>query len=876
MKLHKIIIPIVTSIIISFSTITASAAVIDSLVEQQHVAEGIEYSKVEQLTSNGFVDINLLTIDLENPNVNFDILRNPTSFGVQANLTTLVGDTAAKNVVGAVNGSFFHMDTTPTDVIGYEYRNDQWVFAKETYNKTKLEENSIIVSKDNEVSFDYLQANTTINNSNGDTYRIVTINGTRDLINLTLITPYMMADTTQVESLGNIYKFVIQNDTITYIGKPKEVVKVPADGYVLTANYNQGLEMLPKFPVGAKVSIKIKTNFDDILGNTSLLMSGAGTLLKDGVVKTDGLTASPTSRQPRTAVGVSKDGNTLYVVAVDGRGRSIGMTNAELSQYLLSIGAHNAINLDGGGSTTFAVREEGTTQTKVVNTVSDGAQRKVINGFGVLSSPTSEMVKLHVTPSTEKTLVGEKTTFTAYGLDINDNPIPIDNAQVVYQDSLSTDEATKGNSLVFDTEGVKVVNATYNGVSGQTLVEVFGGDNAEVIIKSMSVPLNGSKEIEITATTKNGDLIKIDPKNYNFVTAGDIRVENGVVHAGKTKGMAQITTTINNRTITQNISVGDPDVYIPVTSFENMKITGKAYPGGKEGGTGVYKEKPIQGQFAIKTSFNFTANGKAQAVYSILPNVKLTDTRAQKLAVNYFGDNKGNSVKAVLVDAKGTEKVVIFTNNVNFNGYKRLEVAIPNTLVYPITVQRLYVASDGKTAKSGVGYFDYLTYTIGSSYEAALNNIDLPIDSLNTNVGNYLFDVKKYASNVNSQYYTSQVVGDTKLIKVSADNGGLVYTNSEYYPKLRNELNSTGQKNIVIQTSQSVDTNTFTIPQEGKMLKNLFENMQTKYDKNIFVVNAHANNNSTTVDNKIRYINLYNKDVAFYINSDGNVTYHSK
>ncbi|MFL5575876.1 MAG: phosphodiester glycosidase family protein [Gemmatimonadaceae bacterium] len=62
------------------------------------------------------------------------------------------------------------------------------------------------------------------------------------------------------------------------------------------------------------------------------------------------------SRHPRSAVGISRDSATLYLVAVEGRRRaSVGMSLAELADAMLALGAHDALNLDGGGSTALVV-----------------------------------------------------------------------------------------------------------------------------------------------------------------------------------------------------------------------------------------------------------------------------------------------------------------------------------------------------------------------------------------------------------------------------------------------------------------------------------------------------------------------------------------
>jgi hypothetical protein len=63
-------------------------------------------------------------------------------------------------------------------------------------------------------------------------------------------------------------------------------------------------------------------------------------------------------RNPRTAVGLSRDRRHLLLVTVDGRrpGWSVGMSLAELTALLQGLGAWEALNLDGGGSTTLVVR----------------------------------------------------------------------------------------------------------------------------------------------------------------------------------------------------------------------------------------------------------------------------------------------------------------------------------------------------------------------------------------------------------------------------------------------------------------------------------------------------------------------------------------
>lgn len=63
---------------------------------------------------------------------------------------------------------------------------------------------------------------------------------------------------------------------------------------------------------------------------------------------------------PRTAIGLAEDGTRLIMIVADGRqpGYSEGMNNAALIELFQAFGAHDAMSLDGGGSSTMGVRGE--------------------------------------------------------------------------------------------------------------------------------------------------------------------------------------------------------------------------------------------------------------------------------------------------------------------------------------------------------------------------------------------------------------------------------------------------------------------------------------------------------------------------------------
>jgi exopolysaccharide biosynthesis protein len=94
---------------------------------------------------------------------------------------------------------------------------------------------------------------------------------------------------------------------------------------------------------------------------------------------------------PRTAIGLDGSGARLILIVVDGRQPfySDGCTVQELAELMLLYGGDNAINLDGGGSSTMVIDWPGE-GVKVVNSPIDlyfpGRERPVANHFGVFAT----------------------------------------------------------------------------------------------------------------------------------------------------------------------------------------------------------------------------------------------------------------------------------------------------------------------------------------------------------------------------------------------------------------------------------------------------------------------------------------------------------
>lgn len=148
----------------------------------------------------------------------------------------------------------------------------------------------------------------------------------------------------------------------------------PIQGLMLVGR-GPGAEALAALKVGQPV--KVRWTFKD---RPRVAITGNKFLIEDGVVKV----VDDRELHPRTAIGYNRASKTLLILVVDGRQKfSRGNTMVELATKMIELGADEALNLDGGGSSTMmALGKKGF--FRLVNKPSDGRPRSVPNGLEIL------------------------------------------------------------------------------------------------------------------------------------------------------------------------------------------------------------------------------------------------------------------------------------------------------------------------------------------------------------------------------------------------------------------------------------------------------------------------------------------------------------
>jgi Phosphodiester glycosidase len=148
------------------------------------------------------------------------------------------------------------------------------------------------------------------------------------------------------------------------------------EGLVLIGR-GPGAEALAQLKVGSIASVQW-----GLPGEPQMAISGERILLSRGVRRV----TDDRELHPRTAIGIDRDTGRLLMLVVDGRQSfSRGLTLVEEARMMKQLGAEDALNFDGGGSSTMVAKDRGG-DVRVLNSPSDGKPRSIPDGIAVMSS----------------------------------------------------------------------------------------------------------------------------------------------------------------------------------------------------------------------------------------------------------------------------------------------------------------------------------------------------------------------------------------------------------------------------------------------------------------------------------------------------------
>ncbi len=276
-------------------------------------------------------------------------------------------------------------------------------------------------------------------------------------------------------------------------------------------------------------------------GNVLEAVASFGDIFEDGHARSD---LDNSTRASRTAIGIKADG-TVVMMMVDGRQApySVGMTMAEVGATMESLGCVQAVNLDGGGSSTFATQREGESENSTSAGLtlrcrpSDGYERKVSNTIMVLSKaqPTGQFDHAVLTPNAEVYTPGSTVQFSAAGVDAagSSADVPEDAVWTVLSGNGSID--AKGLYTAADTCGEVTVGLKSGGkIVGQTSIQVQWPDKLGFTNSSVSIDFGETSDLTFKPTWqgrevkyKDGDFEwTLAPTYYKFDALVDPKSNN--------------------------------------------------------------------------------------------------------------------------------------------------------------------------------------------------------------------------------------------------------------------------------------------------------------------------------------------------------------
>ena len=304
-----------------------------------NIGKGIKHIRLVRYYQGRPVRLNIIETDI---NVNPQIMIKPVlasaTLSHKASITALARKT---NSVVAVNGAFFLPQTgCPLGTMMV----DKKLYTGPVFDRVAMG------FTDNGFKMDRVKLDAQLKVAHGHDIKLDNINQPRMSYRFTLCyTPDW--GKMSPASPKNGVQVVVSDGKVINITKDRS--PIPLNGYVIVGQ----AENLASLKINDKVSLDVKTLPE--WGDVNHIISGGPYLVKDGQVYVDiqdQKLLAIGGRNPRTAIGYTKD-NRFIIVTADGReGSSIGMTLKELGYFMQSIGCVNAMNLDGGGSTVLYVK----------------------------------------------------------------------------------------------------------------------------------------------------------------------------------------------------------------------------------------------------------------------------------------------------------------------------------------------------------------------------------------------------------------------------------------------------------------------------------------------------------------------------------------
>ena len=488
--------------------------------------------------------------------------------------------------------------------------------------------------------------------------------------------------------------------------------RIPPDGAVLAAR-GTAAYALRDLKIGDEVTLTVRLQPEE--GRIREALGGGPRLVRGGVASVEHLrerfsNSFATKRHPRTGLGL-RDG-TLVLVVVDGRqpGYSEGMTLYELAELFLDLRCSDAMNLDGGGSSTMVVRN------RVMNSPSSGYERAVVNALGLFSvAPVGPPVELVIQPRKLTLLAGEQVALQPVGIDKFYNPVPLDPENVNWR--TPTVFGAVSDMGVFTAAEVAnptvgLITARMGDLSASSVVKVNPAP-ARVVVTPPRAAVNPGAAARFFANAydEENQPVTFSPGRLTWrispSEAGGQIDSSGVLRAPERGGTIAVLACIG-------AVCGQAEVTVArrLALLEDFEGAGEwsygSQPPGIPGEVQLVTDPLREGNRCLKLGYDFTEGVGTRTAHAEL-NLALQDTRA--FSVRVLGDGRGCWLRARLTDAAGRSFTVDLADKVHWAGaWREVSASIPEESETPVTLDSIYLAEyhEGRQPRGAIYLDDIL------------------------------------------------------------------------------------------------------------------------------------------------------------------------
>ena len=684
---------------------------------KEPVAEGVTVEKINIRTSDGPINVDVMTVDLTNQYVKVDTMvgKNGTLTKNQC-VSNMANETGA---VAGINGDFFQMNEHAP--IGLTVQSGELV----TSPAQRTDTYGFGLTKDNRPIFPIYGFQGSVTSPGGVQFQLFGINkptyfaylpdknAATDANRLNMFTPRWGPQSRgPLKGLIGLVEMVVENDFVTEIRIDQPPTAIPSNGYILVGHGTAAQYLTTNFKAGDQVQVSYQVTPET--DNLQMAVGGLALIVDQG--KRHWFTQTVSGEKARTGIGASRDGKTLYLVVVEGGDTSRGMTQAELADFMASIGAWTAVNLDGGGSSTMAARQLGDQTVTLLNDPVYDSQRSIPNGIGIFSTaPAGPLAGLKLS-GPGRILVGTKKTFSAKGYDIHYNPYALNQADITWGISPNLGEF-EGNSFTAVESGNGSITATYDNITQEYPVRILGsGDIARLEMSPANIALNPNESVNIIVkvTTKQGEVINLQPGEYEVELSDDIVTVNGSkITAGDRTAAGRLTVKVDSTSAVARVTVGG--IEKPLYGFETAKaMKYEDYPVGQVPGSfrlTKANEPTFRGAGAARLEYDFSGTVKTVAAYGNFAGGLVLPGQPIGLGLWVMGDEgNGHWLRAKITDAAGVEKLLDFSKDINWKGWKHITTDIPADVKLPVKLTDIYLVETGEAQRDkGVIFFDELS-----------------------------------------------------------------------------------------------------------------------------------------------------------------------